>query len=99
MGGISLGNTGLIFIHDSSRGGNGASHILFERLEEALIRAQAIVNGCTCKAERGCPRCTFSYRCGNNNDHLNREGAVEVIRRIIAQESTNLDEVLPLISI
>ncbi len=99
MGGISLGNTGLIFIHDSSRGGNGASHILFERLEEALLRAQAIVNACICKSVRGCPRCTFSYRCGNNNDHLNREGAVEVIRRILAQESTNLDEVLSMISI
>jgi DEAD/DEAH box helicase domain-containing protein len=91
MGGITLGESGLIFIYDSSRGGNGASRILFDRLEEAIQRGFAILNNCSCNREDGCPRCTYSYRCGNNNESLNRIGAIEVMRRILSKERTKLN--------
>ncbi|MFQ6134331.1 MAG: Zn-binding domain-containing protein, partial [Nitrososphaerales archaeon] len=91
MGGVSLGNSGLIFIYDGSRGGNGATRLLYDRLGEALKRGFTILDECSCTSEDGCPRCTYSYRCGNNNEYLNRGGATEVLRRILEGEETSVD--------
>ncbi|MGD1838882.1 MAG: DEAD/DEAH box helicase [Nitrososphaeraceae archaeon] len=93
LGGISLGNTGIIVIHDSSIGGNGASRSLFERFEKAIIRALTIVNECPCKNEDGCPRCTYSYRCGNNNEFLHKNAAIEVLTKIKNYQKTTLDDI------
>jgi len=82
MGGISLGTTGLIYIYDGSVGGNGATKALYDRLEEAHKSALEIVEGCKCESESGCPRCTYSYRCGNNNEFLLKQGAIEVLKKI-----------------
>src|SRR5205085_10365148 len=60
LGGISLGSTGLIFIYDGSIGGNGASRALYDKFDEAIIRALRILSECSCKSENGCPRCTYS---------------------------------------
>ncbi len=94
MGGVSLGDSGLIFIYDSSRGGNGATWLLYERFYEALKRGYSILDNCSCTTKDGCPRCTYSYRCGNNNEYLNRGGATEVIKRILDGEESKLDLVI-----
>lgn len=94
MGGISLGSTGLIFIYDASAGGNGATRVLFERFESAVRRAKVILETCKCTSESGCPRCTYSYRCGNNNDFLHRMGALEVLNRMVTGEPSRLGEFL-----
>ncbi len=91
MGGVALGHSGLIFIYDSSAGGNGATRLLYDRLEEAVKRGLTILKECTCTSEDGCPRCTYSYRCGNNNEWLIKKGAREVFERILAREKTNID--------
>ncbi len=90
LGGISLGTSGLIFIYDGAIGGNGASRALFDRLEKALERAMYIIKECPCKNESGCPRCTFSYRCGNNNEFLHKYSSLEVLQRINSGEKTKL---------
>jgi len=72
--------TGHIVIYDSHVGGNGASRLVFERLEEIEGMAEAIVGSCTC--EDGCPRCVFSPYCGNNNKYLSRRGALKVLRAL-----------------
>ena len=90
LGGISLGTSGLIFVYDGAVGGNGASWALYDRLEEALARSMRIAADCSCSHRKGCPRCTFSYRCGNNNDFLHRCSALEILRRINAGEPTKL---------
>jgi DEAD/DEAH box helicase domain-containing protein len=82
MGGISLGATGLIYIYDGAVGGNGATKALYDRFEEAHRSALEIVEGCRCELETGCPRCTYSYRCGNNNEFLLKIGAIEVLKKI-----------------
>jgi DEAD/DEAH box helicase domain-containing protein len=92
LGGISLGTSGLIFIYDGAIGGNGASKALYDRLEKALERSMHIVKECPCKNEAGCPRCTFSYRCGNNNEFLHKYSALEVLQRINDGEKTILEE-------
>jgi len=90
LGGISLGTSGLIFIYDGAIGGNGASKALYDRFEKALERSMHIVKECPCKNESGCPRCTFSYRCGNNNEFLHKYSALEILERINKGEKTEL---------
>ena len=90
LGGISLGTSGLIFIYDGAIGGSGASKALYDRFEKALERSMFIVKECPCKNESGCPRCTFSYRCGNNNEYLHKYSALEILERINNGEKTEL---------
>lgn len=92
LGGISLGSSGLIFVYDGSVGGNGASRALFDRLDKAFGRALRILSECPCKSESGCPRCTYSYRCGNNNEFLHKHAAIEVMNRIADNEKTKIGE-------
>jgi DEAD/DEAH box helicase domain-containing protein len=87
MGGLAMGTSGLIFIYDAAVGGNGATQILFDKLEDAIKRAYKMIKECPCISEDGCPRCTYSYRCGNNNEYLDKKGAEEVLFRIINKES------------
>ncbi|MEX0862627.1 DEAD/DEAH box helicase [Nitrosopumilus sp.] len=90
LGGISLGTSGLIFIYDGAIGGSGASKALYDRFEKALERSMYIVKECPCQNESGCPRCTFSYRCGNNNEFLHKLSALEILQRINSGEKTEL---------
>lgn len=92
LGGISLGSSGLIFVYDGSVGGNGASRALYDRLDKAFGRALRILSECPCKSESGCPRCTYSYRCGNNNEYLHKAAAIEVMNRIVDGEATAIGE-------
>lgn len=92
LGGISLGTSGLIFVYDSAIGGNGASKALYDRLERAFERSLHIVKECPCKNESGCPRCTFSYRCGNNNEYLHKAASAEILQRITDGEITEITE-------
>jgi DEAD/DEAH box helicase domain-containing protein len=92
LGGISLGSSGLIFVYDGSIGGNGASKALYDRLDRAFGRALRILSECPCKSESGCPRCTYSYRCGNNNEYLHKHAAIEVMNRIVEGEKTEIGE-------
>ena len=82
LGGISLGTSGLVFVYDGAVGGSGASRALYDRFEDAVSRAKSIVKECPCTTEDGCPRCTYSYRCGNNNEYLHKAAALEIFERI-----------------
>jgi DEAD/DEAH box helicase domain-containing protein len=92
LGGISLGSSGLIVVYDGSIGGNGASRILYDRLDIAFGRSLRILSECVCKSESGCPRCTYSYRCGNNNEFLHKRAAIEVMNKIVEGEKTKIGE-------
>ena len=92
LGGISLGASGLIFVYDGAIGGSGASRALYDRFERAVERSLFIVRECPCKSESGCPRCTFSYRCGNNNEFLHKHSSLEVFQRMMDGERTVIIE-------
>lgn len=94
LGGISLASSGLIFIYDGSIGGNGASRALYDKFDKAVIRALRIVSECSCESESGCPRCTYSYRCGNNNEYLHKQAAIEILHRIVDGEKTQFGEII-----
>jgi DEAD/DEAH box helicase domain-containing protein len=92
LGGISLGSSGLIFIYDGSIGGNGASRALYDKFDKAIMRASRILSECPCESESGCPRCTYSYRCGNNNEYLHKPAAIQVLNRIIEGEHSQIGD-------
>jgi|Deesub1362A_J573_1020465.scaffolds.fasta_scaffold00585_21 DEAD/DEAH box helicase domain-containing protein len=81
MGGISTPE-GDIFVYDASFGGSGLSKLLFKRLQKAFKISLEVLEKCSCNRVEGCPRCTYSYQCGNNNTPLNRIGAISIIRKI-----------------
>ncbi len=80
MGGISTPE-GDIFVYDAVRGGSGLSKLLFERLDRAFRIAYDVLKNCDCGRVEGCPKCTYSYHCGNNNTPLNRIGAMLSARK------------------
>ncbi|MHA1949534.1 MAG: DEAD/DEAH box helicase [Candidatus Thorarchaeota archaeon] len=91
IGGVSMGDSGIIFVYDGSPGGNGASKLLFTKLDEAFKRSKVILEKCDCTTIDGCPLCTYSYYCGNNNSPLFKIGALESIKRILDKVETNVD--------
>ncbi|MHA2059590.1 MAG: DEAD/DEAH box helicase [Candidatus Ranarchaeia archaeon] len=91
LGGISIGKTGTIIVHDALPGGSGLSKLLYTRLEEALSRSYAILKHCSCKTIDGCPRCTYSYQCGNNNRPLFKDGALQGIKVILDNTPTQVE--------
>lgn len=82
IGGISMGKSGAIFVYDGAKGGSGLSKLLYDRLEEGFHRSLEILKNCKCTSSDGCPRCTYSYQCGNNNQPLNKQGAIESLERL-----------------
>jgi len=91
MGGVSMGASGVIFVYDGSPGGSGLSLLLYRRMEEAVRRAKVVLESCPCKGLDGCPACTYSYRCGNNNSPLFKAGALEAAARILKGQETTVD--------
>lgn len=81
---------GLVYIYDDTVGGNGVSRVLYDKLEDAIIRARDILAGCPCVYEVGCPRCTMSYRCKKHNAGMHKRGALESFCRIIDGEVTRI---------
>ncbi len=90
MGGVSTPE-GDIFVYDATIGGSGLSKLLFRRLDRAFRIAYKVLKNCDCNRIDGCPKCTYSYQCGNNNQPLNRIGAMNVLEKILRGERGKLD--------
>ena len=87
IGGLSTNvhrQTGLptIFVYDGHAGGVGITERGFERFEGWVEDTARMLTGCTCAA--GCPSCVQSPKCGNLNDYLDKDGAVTLLRRLLA---------------
>ncbi|MFW9847077.1 MAG: DEAD/DEAH box helicase, partial [Candidatus Thorarchaeota archaeon] len=91
IGGVSMGDSGIIFVYDGSPGGNGASKLLFAKLVEGFRRTRTILEKCDCKTIDGCPLCTYSYQCGNNNSPLFKLGALDSVNQILGKAETTVD--------
>jgi DEAD/DEAH box helicase domain-containing protein len=82
IGGISTPE-GDIFVYDGTVGGSGLSKLLFKRLGRGLQISYEVLKNCDCERIDGCPRCTYSYQCGNNNQPLNKIGALKTLEIIL----------------
>ncbi len=90
LGGVAMGASGTIFVYDGAQGGNGISKLLYDRFEEAAGRSLKILIGCACTSDDGCPSCTYSYQCGNNNSPLNKAGAISSLQELANKAKTEV---------
>jgi ATP-dependent helicase YprA (DUF1998 family) len=71
-----------VFVYDGHAGGVGITARGFEAFEGWVADTARMIAGCPC--EQGCPSCVQSPKCGNLNDMLDKAGALELLRRMLA---------------
>jgi DEAD/DEAH box helicase domain-containing protein len=86
VGGVSTArhadtNGATIFIYDGSPGGAGIAELGWEAAAEHLRATLEVVEACGCV--EGCPSCVQSPKCGSGNEPLDKDGSVDLIRRIL----------------
>ena len=69
-----------IFIYDGHPGGVGITRMGYERFERLVADALRLIGECQCTS--GCPSCVQSPKCGNLNEPLNKNGAIELLTRL-----------------
>jgi len=69
-----------VFIYDGHPGGIGITRMGYVRFERLVADAVRLVAECPCRA--GCPSCVQSPKCGNLNEPLNKDGALELLTRL-----------------
>ncbi|MDG5819002.1 DEAD/DEAH box helicase [Natronococcus sp. A-GB7] len=74
------------FIYDGIDGGLGFSRAIYENFEAVAERARELIADCDCGRVDGCPACVMDDQCGNDNQPLHREAAVDVLDRLLGNE-------------
>ncbi|MHA0289391.1 DEAD/DEAH box helicase [Mycobacterium sp. C3-094] len=74
-----------IFVYDGYPGGAGFAARGFGAITRWWAATASAIESCECPA--GCPSCVQSPKCGNGNDPLDKDGAVRVLRLVLAAVS------------
>ena len=98
LGGVSIDfdpvkQQPIIYIYDAFRGGIGISELLYKELNDLFILAHMLIYSCNCKNPNGCPGCIMSPKCGNNNDPLDKKGALYLLKKLIDNEKDKVDKI------
>ena len=70
-----------IFVYDGYPGGAGFADRGFRKIDTWWSATAAAIEACECP--NGCPSCVQSPKCGNGNDPLDKDGAVQVLRLVL----------------
>ncbi|MDQ2648481.1 MAG: DEAD/DEAH box helicase [Actinomycetota bacterium] len=86
VGGLSIArhpDTGLptIIIYDAAPGGAGVAELAFEAADRHLRATRESIEACPC--DTGCPSCVQSPKCGNGNDHLDKQAAARLLSHLL----------------
>ncbi|MBV9482700.1 MAG: DUF1998 domain-containing protein, partial [Acidobacteria bacterium] len=68
-----------VVLYDNYPGGIGQSEPLFRRRKELIVAALELTSACPCDA--GCPSCVGPH---NENGTRGKEGAIRILRKILA---------------
>ena len=71
-----------IFIYDGHPGGVGIAKRGFEAFGRLVADAAKLIGECPCSD--GCPSCVQSPKCGNLNEPLHKQGALELMTAMLA---------------
>ncbi|MBI5643809.1 MAG: DEAD/DEAH box helicase [Deltaproteobacteria bacterium] len=72
-----------IFIYDGHEGGVGLAKRGFECVRDWFASTISLMEDCPC--EIACPSCTQDPKCGNNNEPLDKRGAVMILKRWVGK--------------
>jgi DEAD/DEAH box helicase domain-containing protein len=75
-----------IFIHDGYPGGVGIARRGFECFERLVADAATLIGECPCAD--GCPSCVQSPKCGNLNEPLHKQGALELMTAMLSRRTS-----------
>ena len=67
-----------VFVYDGYEGGIVLAEKAYELLPDVFSSAHELVRDCGC--DEGCPSCIYSPKCGNDNQPLDKEAAVLILR-------------------
>ncbi len=76
-----------ICVYDGATGGAGLARTAAAILPAVAATARALVADCPC--EDGCPSCIYSPKCGNDNQPLDKAGAVAVLDELLRLSATH----------
>lgn len=84
IGGLSVDshthtNKPTVFIYDGIEGGVGFSHEIYNEIAQLSDRTEALLANCECTSDHGCPACTMSPMCGDNNEPMDSVGAQYIL--------------------
>jgi DEAD/DEAH box helicase domain-containing protein len=71
-----------VFVYDGYPGGAGFAEQGFRQAGTWLTATAAAIGACECPS--GCPSCVQSPKCGSGNEPLDKAGAVQVLRLVLA---------------
>ncbi|MHA2184628.1 MAG: DEAD/DEAH box helicase, partial [Promethearchaeota archaeon] len=92
LGGVSIDfdpvkQQPIIYIYDAYKGGIGISEALYFNLNELMEHAYKLIQSCSCRSDNGCPACIMSPKCGNLNEPLDKNGAMFLLEKLIANKN------------
>jgi DEAD/DEAH box helicase domain-containing protein len=72
-----------IFVYDGHQGGVGYAESGYGKIVEMLEVTLRSIEGCPCS--EGCPSCIQSPKCGNNNNPLDKDAAIIMLRKMLGK--------------
>ncbi|WP_135605440.1 DEAD/DEAH box helicase [Methanococcoides sp. NM1] len=72
-----------IFVYDGHAGGVGYAEAGYGRIVEMLEVTLKAIESCSCRD--GCPSCIQSPKCGNNNNPLDKDAAIMILRKMLGK--------------
>lgn len=88
LGGVSIDfdpikQQPVIYIYDAYKGGIGISELLYHNIKQLLKLTYKLIKSCSCNNLNGCPVCIMSPKCGNNNEPLDKKGAIFLLEKLL----------------
>ena len=71
-----------IVVYDGYPGGAGVAELGYEAADRHLAATLDVIGSCRCAD--GCPSCVQSPKCGNGNEPLDKAGASDLVRAVLA---------------
>ncbi len=71
-----------VFVYDGHPGGVGIAERGYAVFGDWVADTARLLDGCPC--DSGCPSCVQSPKCGNLNEMLDKAGALQLLRRMLA---------------